>query len=312
MEKIILFYKYVPIEYPKQILKWQHKLCTDFGLKGRILLAHEGINATLGGTAELIERYKQIMNANPLFEDIDYKESIGSADDFPRLQITVKNTIVNMGIDPEKLTAAQGGRHLSAQEVHDLLSQQNKDLVIIDTRNDYEYAIGRFTNAINPDIKNFREFPEYIDRNIDMFKDKQVLMYCTGGVRCERATAYLKEKDVAKEVYQIKGGIHRYVEQFPDGHFRGKNYVFDKRLALKVNDDILASCSLCQKPCDSYINCINSFCHVHIISCTDCQREYNVTCGRTCQELVAQSAVPIRPGFGPMYQENSPSCTLDQ
>lgn len=311
MEKIILFYKYVSIEYPKQILKWQHKLCTDFGLKGRILLAEEGINATIGGNAELIERYKEIMNSHPLFADIDYKESAGCANDFPRLQITVKKTIVNLGIDPKALTPAQGGRHLNAQETHELLSKNTKDLVIIDTRNDYEYAIGRFTGAINPDIKNFREFPDYIDKNSDMFKDKEVLMYCTGGVRCERATAYLKEKHIAKEVYQIQGGIHRYVEQFPDGYFRGKNYVFDARLALKVNDDILASCTLCNKPCDSYINCINSYCHVHIIACTDCQKEYNTTCGRTCQDLVAQSAVPIRPGFGPVYQEKKSSCSID-
>lgn len=303
MGKIILFYKYVHIEYPKQILKWQHKICTDLGLKGRILLAPEGINATLGGSAEHIERYKQIMSNNALFNDIDWKESVGDADDFPRLQITVKPTIVNLGIDPEKLTPAQGGRHLNPQEVHDLLSLKKDNLVILDTRNDYEYAIGRFTDAINPDIKNFREFPGYIDKNIDIFKDKEVLMYCTGGVRCERATAYLKEKNVAKEVYQIQGGIHRYVEQFPEGYFRGKNYVFDKRLALKVNDDVLSNCFICHIPCDSYINCINSLCHVQIISCNDCQKEYNVTCGRDCQKLVEQSAVPIRPGFGPTYAD---------
>jgi predicted sulfurtransferase len=303
MGKIILFYKYVSIEYPKQILKWQHKICTDLGLKGRILLAPEGINATLGGSIENTERYKQIMNNNILFNNIDWKESVGDADDFPRLQITVKPTIVNLGIDPEKLTPAQGGRHLNPQEVHDLLSLKNENLVILDTRNDYEYAIGRFTDAINPDIKNFREFPEYIDKNIDMFKGKEVLMYCTGGVRCERATAYLKEKNVAKEVYQIQGGIHRYVEQFPDGYFRGKNYVFDKRLALKVNDDVLSDCFICHEPCDSYINCINSLCHVQIISCASCQKEYNFTCGPDCQALVAQAAVPIRPGFGQTYAD---------
>jgi predicted sulfurtransferase len=303
MGKILLFYKYVYIEYPQQVLKWQRKLCSDLGLKGRILLAHEGINATLGGSDENIDRYKKLMDKHQLFDGIDWKESVGSADDFPRMQITVKPTIVNMGIDPEKLTPAQGGRHLNPTEVNDLIAHSKKNLVILDTRNDYEYNIGRFTDAINPDIENFRDFPAYIDRNSDLFKDKEVLMYCTGGIRCERASAYLKEKNIAKEVYQIKGGIHRYVEQYPDGHFRGKNYVFDKRLAVSVTDDILGSCYLCKTAADSYINCINSICHVQIISCAPCQKEFNYTCGRDCQELVAQSAVPIRPGFSPLYTE---------
>lgn len=310
MGKILLFYKYVHIEYPVQILKWLRKICTDLQLKGRILLAHEGINATLGGTEQQTKLFKHIMEKNPLFGGIDWKESDGIADDFPRMQITVKKTIVNMGVDPEKLTPEQGGRHLTPAEVNKLIEEKKGNLIILDTRNDYEYAIGRFVDAINPDIDNFREFPDYIDRNEALFKDKEVLMYCTGGIRCERATAYLKEKNIAKEVYQIQGGIHRYVEQYPDGYFRGKNYVFDRRLALKVTDDILSTCYLCHTPSDSYINCINSLCHVQIISCAACQKEYNYTCSKACQDLVAQSAVPIRPGFKPLYTQDEHEYTI--
>src|SRR5436189_74799 len=155
MNKIILFYKYIAIEYPKQIMKWQREICQNLGLMGRILISHEGINGTLGGSVE------------------------------------------------------------------------------------------------------------NLDENIDTFKDKQVLMYCTGGIRCERASAYLNEKNIAKKVYQMDGGIHRYVEQYPDGFFRGKNYVFDGRVSVRINDDVLGSCAICKTACDDYYNCLNAFCNKH-------------------------------------------------
>ena len=128
------------------------------------------------------------------------------------------------------VTAKNGGKHLTPEETHNLIAQKPNDLVILDARNDYEWRIGAFEGAIKPDIEHFRQFPKFVDDNLEQFKDKQVLMYCTGGIRCERASTYLKEKGVAKNVYQILGGIHRYAEQYPDGFFRGKNYVFDDRI----------------------------------------------------------------------------------
>ena len=248
MNKIILFYKYIAIEYPKQIMKWQKEICQNLGLMGRILISHEGINGTLGGSTDNLEQYKNLMSAHELFGEIDFKESSGAPECFPRLSVKVRNEAVSLGIPYDHLTPRNGGRHLTPQETHQLLTEKPEDLIILDARNNYEWAVGRFENAITPPIENFRDLPHYLDKNLDTFKNKQVLMYCTGGIRCERATAYLNEKNVAKKVYQIKGGIHRYVEQYPDGFFRGKNYVFDGRIAVKINDDILGSCALCAQP----------------------------------------------------------------
>jgi len=295
MGKILLFYKYIAIEYPKQLLKWQRKICTDLGLKGRIILGHEGINGTLGGTVKNIEHYKTIMDNHQLFKGIDFKESPGGADNFPKLSIVAKDEIVNLGQDPKKITPKDGGIHLTPQQVHELLNNKPEDLVILDARNKGESDVGTFKDAITPNTKHFRELPEYIDNNLDQFKDKQVLMYCTGGIRCERATTYLKTKNVAKEVYQIEGGIHRYVEQFPEGHFRGKNYVFDSRVTVCVNDDILGSCGICSTSCDEYINCLNALCNKHFICCNTCLKQYNNTCGATCMELVRDKKVQVRP-----------------
>ena len=295
---ILLYYKYVHIEHPKRIVKWQKQVCYDLQLRGRILIAHEGINGTISGSAKSINRYKTIMSQNPLFADIDFKESAGSIEDFSRLYVVERNTIVNLGIEPTTCTVNDGGKYLEPEEVHELLSKKPDDLVILDTRNVVESAIGKFIDAITPDIKHFRDFPEYIDNNIDQFKNKQVLMYCTGGVRCERATAYLKLKNIAKQVYQINGGIHRYVEKYPDGFFRGKNYVFDNRIALKVNDDVLGTCGLCDNACDDYTNCLNALCNKHFISCASCKNNMQNTCSTHCHQLIRAHKTPKRPLFG--------------
>lgn len=297
MSKIILFYKYVNLESPKRVLKWQKKICEELGLKGRIILAHEGINATLGGSIANLERYKEIMNASPEFSGIDFKESEGGAESFPRLRIVVKDEIVNFQADPVAADLKNTGIHLTPKEVHELLTDKPENLVILDGRNHYEARIGKFTDAIVPEIAHFRDFPKYIDEHADEFKDKQVLMYCTGGIRCERASAYLNSKGVAQEVYQIQGGIHRYVEQYPDGYFRGKNYVFDDRVAVKVTDDVLGTCDVCDAACDEFTNCLNASCNKHFIGCAACIKKLENTCSPTCMELVATAVVKKRPAL---------------
>lgn len=297
MSKIILFYKYVYLENPTDILKWQRQICESLNLKGRIILATEGINATLGGTDEEISKYINFMNSHPLFDGIDFKESIGGAEYFPRLRIVVKQEIVNLGINPQELTTQNTGKHLTPEQTHQLLQNKPEDLIILDGRNNYEAAVGQFEDAITPDIRYFRQFPEYIDQNLEQFKDKQVLMYCTGGIRCERASAYLKSKGIAKEVYQVEGGIHRYVEQFPDGFFKGKNYVFDARITMQVNNVILGKCLICKTSCDDYMNCLNAECNKHFIGCKDCVIKLNETCSDNCNNLVAQNKVRTRPKF---------------
>ncbi len=294
MEKVLLYYKYVTLEYPKRIVRWQKQICRNLNLNGRILVGEEGINGTLSGKAENVDRYIKIMKEHPQFSDVDFKTSTSDTRAFPNLRVVVRKEIVTLGVDTKEVTPTDGGQHLTPDEVHNLLQNKPKDLIILDTRNDYETKIGTFKDAILPDIKNFREFPEYIDKHLDEYKDKEVLMFCTGGVRCERATAYLNQKKIAKKVYQIEGGIHRYTEKYPDGFFRGKNYVFDSRIAMKVNDDILGACDLCKTPCDDYTNCLNALCNKHFICCKECLATFNGMCGAQCADLVTNNKVHVR------------------
>jgi predicted sulfurtransferase len=293
MEKIILFYKYVDILYPEQVRKWQKALCESLHLKGRILLAHEGINGTLGGSTENLSRYITAMNEHPLFGAIDFKEGEGSAAHFPRLRIVVRPEIVNTGM-PNTITAHNGGIHITPQQAHELIENKTDDLLLFDSRNSYESAVGTFTDAITPNTKNFRDLPAYFDQNADLFKGKNVLMFCTGGIRCERASAYLKSKGVAQEIYQIEGGIHRYVDQYPNGFFRGKNYVFDGRVTAKVNDDVLAHCLLCSVTGDEYTNCLNASCNLQFVVCPPCKKQFESCCSASCKQLVALKQVPVR------------------
>lgn len=286
MEAIIIFYKYVAIPNVEGIQKWQQKICQNLQLTGRIILAKEGINATIAGKKEFLKTYICLMKKHPFFDNIDYKWSEGSTEHFPRLSIKIKEEIVRLGISPDQISAQDTGIHLTPVEVHELLQNNPKDLIVLDTRNQCEWEIGRFKNSITPKITYFRELPQYIDNNLETFKDKQVLMYCTAGVRCERAAAYLKQKKVAKVVYQIQGGIHRYIEQYPNGFFRGKNYVFDGRISVSVNDDVLGVCFICKKACDTYINCDNTRCNRHYISCQPCQRRLTNFCSSECIAIV--------------------------
>jgi len=295
MHTVILFYQYTHIAHPKRILKWQKKIGAELNLKGRVLIAHEGINGTLSGSKKSVDTYVQIMRTNEQFKGTDFKYSTADNDCFPRLQVTIKSEIVRLAVDQKDAPLEHGGTHLTPEQTHEILTNKPKGLVILDTRNQCESAIGTFQDAIKAPIDHFRDLPKYIDDTLDQFKDKPVLMFCTGGVRCERATAYLKKKNVAQEVYQVEGGIHRYAEKYPDGFFRGKNYVFDSRIALKVNDDILGSCLLCSKPCDEYTNCANALCNKHFISCTDCTALYNGSCSTVCKKLVAEKKVTRRP-----------------
>lgn len=297
MIRILLFYKYITVKHPQEVCDWMRATCEGLGLKGRVILAEEGVNGTLAGPVEATRAFERIMSAHPLFKKIDFKDSLESSeyDYFPRLRVVVKEEITRMGINPKEVTVRDGGVHLTPEQAHKLLSDKPENLVVLDGRNFYEAQVGRFEGAITPEIQYFRQFPEYIDKNLEQFRDKDVFMYCTGGIRCERASAYLNLKGVAKKVYQLKGGIHRYIEKYPNGHFRGINYVFDDRIEVRVNNDVLGACALCQSTCDSFTNCLNAKCNKHFICCDACKTTYQETCGQECQQLVAAGAVPKRP-----------------
>jgi predicted sulfurtransferase len=303
MNNILLFYKYVSIPDPQLVLQWQKTVCHELALKGRIILAHEGINGTLGGSDQALQQYITAMGEHPLFGGIDFKQAPGGADCFPRLRVVVKKEIVHLGVDSQLVSAKDGGVHLTPVQAHEVMQRRPADLLVFDARNNFESRIGTFVDAVTPDIGHFRELPAYIKANLEQFKDKEVLMFCTGGIRCERASAYLKQQGVAKQVYQIEGGIHRYIEQFPDGYFRGKNYVFDGRVAVKVNDDVVGRCALCNVACDEYNNCLNASCNKHFIGCQACITEYQATCSTNCRDLLACGAVHKRPLFKKVSSE---------
>lgn len=296
-KRVLIYYKYVTVDNIEQEKQAHLDLCKELSLTGRVLLAKEGINGTVCGLVKDIESYVDAMNKHPLFDGMDFKwaDVDPAYDYFPKLQVKIRSEIVRLDISPDDLTPHQGGKHLTPEQVHKLMQDADEDLIVLDTRNDYEWRIGAFERAMKPNIKTFKEFPQYIEEHLDEFKDKKVLMYCTAGVRCERATAVLKEKNIAKEVYQIKGGIQRYVEKYPDGYFRGKNYVFDNRIAVKVTDDVLSECDLCEVKCDEYTNCRNAFCNNHYISCDNCLKKYNNSCSQKCADLIAQGKTTVRP-----------------
>lgn len=304
---IILFYKYVCITNTNTILLWQKKICQELSLKGRVIIAPEGINGTLEGTLANITIYKNIMLSHELFGDIDFKESPTTNNHFPRLRIVVKDEIVNTGLGPNVAKPEQTGIHLDPEQAHALIAQKADDLLIIDCRNQIESAIGAIEGALRPAVNHFRDFPQYIDEHVQKLKDKKILMYCTGGVRCERASAYIKSKKVAKEVYHIKGGIHRYVEQFPNGYFKGKNYVFDGRLAVTVSNDTLGTCFICKNPCDEYTNCLRASCNRHFISCASCIKNYENTCSKECFNLIKSGTAKKRPHPSRLYTHDEHS-----
>jgi len=296
LKKILLYYKYVSIPNPDDIKIWQQLLCKDLELSGRIILATEGINGTVYGTPTSTQAYIDAMSNHDLFKNIDFKDSIvnGDYEYFTGLRIVVKPEIVSLGIPADVLTTEKTGQHLTPEQAHELINN-NPDLVLLDGRNYYEAKIGTFKNAITPNIEHFRDFPEYINQNLEQFKDKEVLMFCTGGIRCERASALLNTKNIAKKVYQISGGIHRYIEKYPDGHFRGKNYVFDARVATPVNNDVVGRCDICKTTCDDYTNCQNALCNKQFLSCPACITQFSNCCSAICSTLVTNNQTPRRP-----------------
>ncbi|XP_061895592.1 thiosulfate sulfurtransferase/rhodanese-like domain-containing protein 2 [Entelurus aequoreus] len=296
--KVLLYYRYCRVEEPHVICAWQRTLCELLHLTGKVRVATEGINGTVGGTHVATDLYMQAMRSHPLFNmDIeDFKTSDGGPDCFTGLKVGVFKEIVPMGLDPEILSYQLAGVHLEPEEFHKeveaLVSKGDScdDTILLDCRNFYESKIGQFTRCLAPDIRKFSYFPDYVDQNLELFRDKKVLMYCTGGIRCERGSAYLRSKDVCKEVYQLKGGIHKYLEQFPDGFYRGKLFVFDERYTISSNHDIVSGCSYCGRPWDSYELCTTRFCCQLVLSCPACRSHGHTACCPTCRSKGREGA----------------------
>lgn len=316
--EVLLYYCYCEVKNAKLICQWQKELCLKLHLTGKIRVATEGINGTVGGTKTATKLYIKAMLSHPTFKIMqaqDFKKSEGGADCFLDLRVGVYKEIVPMGVDPDAISYRLAGIHLEPEEFHKEVKTfvENKsscsDTILLDCRNFYESKIGQFSQCLAPDIRKFSYFPDYVNENLDLFKDKKVLMYCTGGIRCERGSAYLRSKNVCKEVYQLKGGIHKYLEQFPDGFYRGKLFVFDERYAIAFNKDIISVCRYCGCPWDQYQLCSTVFCCQLVLSCTNCRASGLTACCLACQAKEQRQSAG--PSDGSPYKEEC-ECTVSR
>lgn len=275
--KIVLFYRFTPLADPEAIRLWQQTLAASNNLTGRILISEHGINATVGGDIADVKRYVRGTRSYAPFKDADIKWSDGTGDDFPRLSVKVRPEIVTFGAPDELKVDADGvvggGVHLSPDELHELVEQRGDDVVFFDGRNKFEAEIGRFRNAVVPDVATTRDFLSELDSGrYDHLKTKPVVTYCTGGVRCEVLSALMRNRGF-EEVYQIDGGIVRYGEAYGDeGLWDGSLYVFDKRTNLQFSGNAvtLGTCTLCQEPTSRYRNYPDTGGRELVLVCESC------------------------------------------
>lgn len=275
MEKVILYYKFVPVSDPTMTMRWQRELCTRLGLKGRIIISTHGINGTLGGTLKNVLEYKREMNRSVIFKNITYKWSDGGTKDFPKLSVKVKDELVAFEAGDELKVNATGviggGKHLKPAALHKLM-QERDDVVFFDGRNQYEAKIGKFKNAVVPDVKTSRDFVKEIENpKYDKIKDKPVVTYCTGGIRCEILSTLMKNRGF-KDVYQLDGGIVKYGEKYgDDGYWEGKLFIFDDRMKTAFSDKSkdIAVCENCGTKTSNLINSTNVRRELHVL-CDNC------------------------------------------
>jgi UPF0176 protein len=279
--KILLYYKFAKISDPLELVKVHQEFCLKNGLKGRVYLAHEGLNGTVSGTIEACDAYKKFIESFPFFKGIEWKEELVNQHQFAKMKTKFKKSICNMGsldqVDVEKYH----GKYLSPKEWRKIL-ESNEDYILLDIRNNYEGKIGKFKNAIVPDIENFHEFPKLIDE-LEPYKDKKILMYCTGGIRCEKFSAAMVERGF-KDVNQLHGGIIRYMQEEKGAHFEGACFVFDDRMQVLIGEKPISNCKFCNKPEFRYVNCANMYCNELFIVCDDCAKTHEACCSTACQD----------------------------
>lgn len=280
MNKVILYYKFVPVLDPAMTVRWQKELCSRLSLKGRIIVSKHGINGTLGGDIENLREYKREMNRSVLFKGITYKWSDGTGNDFPRLSIKERPELVAFGapdeIKVDEKCVVGGGKHLKPEQVNELVKQYGDEVVFFDGRNAYEAEIGKFKNTVIPDVKTSRDFIKEIeDPKYNDIKDKPVVTYCTGGIRCEALSALMITRGF-KDVYQIDGGIVKYGEKYgDDGLWEGKLHIFDDRMMHSFSNKAkdIGECIYCKGRTSRYINCADVSCNRLVLVCENCDKK---------------------------------------
>ncbi|WBX71145.1 oxygen-dependent tRNA uridine(34) hydroxylase TrhO [Tenacibaculum retecalamus] len=288
----ISFYQYFKIENPqlfrdKLFLEWD-----QLEVLGRTYVSYEGINAQMSVPAENFLQLKEQLDAISFLKDIRLNVAVEHDNkSFLKLKVKVRNKIVADGLNDDTFDVTDKGVHLNAIEFNEMLA--NPNTVCVDMRNHYESEIGHFDGAITPDVDTFRDSLDIIEEDLkDNKEDKNLLMYCTGGIRCEKASAYYKHKGF-KNVFQLEGGIIEYTRQVKDegveNKFIGKNFVFDHRRAERITNDVVANCHQCGKACDEHTNCANEACHLLFIQCSECAKKTENTCSTDCQEVIQLS-----------------------
>lgn len=282
MYEVILYYNFVNIQDPALFCKEHKAFCKETGIRGRIYISKEGLNGTAAGSKEQIDAYKQYVWSLDGFEETEFKQDESDYIPFAKLICKVRDEIVSLhkeDVDPE-----HGGRHLRPEEWKAVM-EGNEDYVMIDVRNNYESKIGHFKGALTPDLENFYDFPHWLEE-ANIPKDKKVLMYCTGGIRCEKFSVLMKEQGW-EDVNQLHGGILNYAKKEQGKHFEGKCFVFDDRLVVPVNPEKLepiAHCEITGKPADTYINCANMECNKLFVCSEEGAHQMEGCCSEECRK----------------------------
>ena len=290
---MLLFYKYINIKNPEELAIFTRGLCEGLSLKGRAIIAEEGINMTFEGKTEDTERFLGVFMRDKRFKDLHVKKSKGNGAAFPKLSVKVRDEIVSTKFPKEINPRKKTGKYLKAEELKKWY-EKNDDFVVIDMRNDYEYWSGRFKNSIDPGMRASRELPDVLGK-LRVHQDKRVLTVCTGGVRCEKMSAFLLANGF-KDVYQLDGGIHSYMEKYPGEDFEGTLYTFDNRDTMHFggNREIVGTCHKCGGKTEDYYNCANDTCHLHFLACSDCATDEHVFCSDSCKETAGRLMVSKR------------------
>lgn len=281
------FYRYVIIENPQELRDSLFQQWSSLGILGRIYIAHEGINAQMSVPEANREAFIKILYADARFTGVPFKIAVeDDGKSFYKLTVKVRHKIVADGLIDGSFDVTNVGNHLTAKEFNDAM--ENPDTIVVDMRNHYESEVGRFIGAICPDADTFREELPIVIEELKNNKNNKILMYCTGGVRCEKASAYLKHHGF-KDVNQLHGGIIDYVRQIKEGNlaskFIGKNFVFDERVGERITDDVIAQCHQCGATCDTHVNCANDDCHLLFIQCEKCAEKMNRCCTPECMHI---------------------------
>ena len=285
MLKVITTYKFRKTKNLEKLREDIREFCKSRGILGRILIGGEGINAGFSGELEKVEEFKKFLEKT--FGKLTYRELEANLSPYDKLQVRVRKEIVVFGV---KVNPKKTGKYISPKKFKKMLDKK-EDIVIIDARNDYESAIGKFEGAIIPDINTFKEFPDWIKKQ-NHLKNKKIITYCTGGIRCEKATAYMKEIGF-KDVSQIKGGVISFCQEYPESYWKGSLFVFDNRLTADMkSQEAIAECKLCKKPTQHSTNCSNVECNIIYSCCKDCLEKFDNCCSVKCVEAERHRELP--------------------